>query len=95
MVVLVVILSVSLISCITTKTQVGQYQSQTGDVYKYSKGKQVWALWGIIPVGRTSVNTPADGNCEIVSRYNAGDVLISGLTAGIIMTRTIKVNAKK
>ncbi len=78
-----------------TKTSVGEYKQQTGEEYTYAKGKQLWLFWGIIPVGRTSVATPPDGNCEVVTKLKFGDFLISGLTGGILTSQTIKVNAKK
>jgi hypothetical protein len=82
-------------SCMTTKTNVGAYKESAGNPYVYSKAKQVWLFWGLIPVGRTSVSTPTDGNCQVITRFNFTDVLISGLTAGIVTTETIKVKAKK
>jgi hypothetical protein len=82
-------------SCLTTKTSVGTYKEQTGSEYTYAKGKQLWLFWGTMPLGRTNVNTPNDGNCEIITRFNAGDALISGLTGGIITSYSIKVKAKK
>ena len=94
------ILSISLAilllnSCMTTKTSVGMYRETEGSEYTYAKGKQFWSFWGAMPLGRTNVNTPKDGNCEIVTRHNFGDVLISGLTGGLVTSHTIKVNAKK
>jgi hypothetical protein len=86
---------VFLSSCMTTKTSVGMYKETEGNEYTYAKGKQFWLFWGAMPLGRTNVNTPKDGNCEIVTRHNLGDVLISGLTGGIITSYSIKVNAKK
>ncbi|PZF74659.1 hypothetical protein [Taibaiella soli] len=82
-------------SCMTTKTNVGNYREAAGTNYTYSKGKQFWLFWGVLPVGRTNVNTPKDGNCQVVTRFNVGDVLITGVTAGIVSSYTIKVNAKK
>ena len=61
----------------------------------YAKGKQIWFFWGILPFGRTSVNTPGDGNCQVITRYNLVDALISGLTGGIVTSYTIKVKAKR
>ena len=94
------ILSISLAilllnSCMTTKTSVGMYRETEGSEYTYAKGKQFWLFWGAMPLGRTNVNTPKDGICEIVTRHNFGDVLISGLTGGLVTSYTIKVNAKK
>ena len=85
----------SLSSCMTTKTNVGAYKEMEGKEYKYAKGKQVWLFWGILPVGRTNVNTPADGNCQVITKYTFGDVLITTLTGGLIKTYTIKIKAKK
>lgn len=85
----------SLTSCMTTKTNVGNYREANGSNYTYSKGKQFWLFWGILPVGRTNVNTPKDGNCQVMTRYNFGDILITGITAGIVSSYTIKINAKK
>ena len=91
----VFILSISLNSCMTTKTPVGEYQTQTGEEYKYSKGKQLWIFWGLVPLGRTNVNTPSDGNCEVITKFTIGDALISTFTFGIITSYTINVKAKK
>jgi hypothetical protein len=82
-------------SCMTTKTSVGTFREQQGQEYTYAKGKQLWLFWGLIPVGRTNVNTPGDGNCEVITRLNIGDVLISGFTFGIVTSTTIKVKAKR
>lgn len=89
-----VLAAIFLSSCLTTKTQVGAYRQTTGNTYTFAKGKQVWILGGLIPIGRTSVPTPPDGNCEVVTRYNVADVLISAVTLGTVVTYTIKVNAK-
>jgi hypothetical protein len=82
-------------SCLTTKTSVGGYREAKGTEYTYSKGKQMWLFWGLVPIGRTDVNTPSNGKCEVVTRYNFGDCLITGLTAGIVSSYSIKVKAKQ
>jgi hypothetical protein len=79
----------------TTKTNVGAYRETQGEEYTYAKGKQMWLFWGLIPLGRTSVSTPADGNCQVITRYNVGDAIISSLTGGIFTTHTIKIKAKR
>lgn len=89
------ILTSSISSCMTTKTSVGAFKETEGKEYTYGKGKQLWIFWGLVPLGRTNVNTPGDGNCEIVTKFNFGDVLISSLTLGIVTSYTIKVKAKK
>lgn len=87
--------SSTLTSCMTTKTSVGAFRETQGNEYTYAKGKQIWLFWGLLPIGRTSVNTPGDGNCQVITRFNIGDILISGLTGGIVTTQTIKVKAKR
>lgn len=82
-------------SCMTTKTSVGAYQEKQGKEYTYAKGKQFWLFWGIMPLGRTNVNTPGDGDCEITTKFTFGDVLISGLTGGIVTAYSIRVKAKE
>jgi hypothetical protein len=90
-----VAVSSMLTSCMTTKTSVGAFKETQGNEYTYAKGKQFWLFWGILPLGRTNVNTPGDGNCEVITRFNVGDALISGLTGGIVTSYIIKVKAKK
>ena len=92
---LVIIVSTTFTSCMTTKTNVGAYRETQGNEYTYAKGKQIWLFWGIMPLGRTSVSTPGDGNCQVITRFGFVDFLISGLTGGIVTTETIKVKAKK
>jgi hypothetical protein len=92
---IIVVCSSMLTSCLTTKTSVGSFKEIQGSEYTYSKGKQLWLFWGIFPLGRTNVNTPVDGNCEVITRFNFGDVLLSGLTFGIVTSYSIKVKAKK
>ncbi len=82
-------------SCLTTKTQVGTFKETRGASYTYSKGKQFWIFWGTIPVGRTHVNTPGTGNCEVVTRFNLFDVCLSGITLGVVSSYTIKINTKR
>ncbi len=90
------ILSITLLhSCMTTKTNVGTYKEIQGEEYTYAKGKQLWLFWGLIPLGRTDVNTPNDGNCQVITRHNFGDVLIGGITGGILTSHTIKIKAKR
>jgi hypothetical protein len=82
-------------SCMTTSTTVGTFTEDPGREYVYAKGKQLWLFWGLMPLGRTDVSTPSDGNCEVSSQYALGDFIISGLTCGILSSRTIKVKDKK
>jgi len=88
-------ISSMLSSCMTTKTSVGTFKETQGSEYTYAKGKQFWLFWGLLPIGRTNVNTPEDGNCQIITRFNFGDFLIGGLTGGIITSYSIKVKDMK
>ena len=86
-------------SCYGTKTCVGRYREivkvEDKDTYNYSKGKQVYFLWGFFPMGRTQVATPSHGNCQVKTRHGALDMLITVLTGGIFSVQTIKVKAPK
>lgn len=82
-------------SCMTTKTPVGQYREAQGKEETYSKARQLFLFWGLIPLGRAQAATPSDGACLIVTRYNFGDFVVSTLTGGIVMTYSIKVKVKK
>jgi hypothetical protein len=78
-----------------TKTSVGAYKESPGKEYTYDKGKQMWLFWGVVPIGRTNVSTPTTGECEVITKFRFTDVLICGLTAGIVTSYSIKVKAKK
>lgn len=85
----------SLQSCMTTKTSVGTYREEQGEVYTFDKGKQMWLFWGIIPIGRTNVATPTDGSCEVITKFRVVDALITGLTVGVVSSYSIKVKDKR
>jgi hypothetical protein len=82
-------------SCMTTRTSVGEFKEIQGTEYTYAKGKQFWLFWGIMPIGRTTVNTPGDGNCEVITRFRISDAIITGITGGLLTSYSIKVKAKK
>ena len=88
-------LAILMSSCMMTKTPVGNFRTTQGSTYTYAKGKQVWLFWNLIPLGRTSVATPATGSCQVITKFNLIDILVSGLTVGIVDMETIKVEAKK
>lgn len=92
---LVVLMMMFLPSCMTTRTSVSNYRETSGEVYTYSKGKQLYLFWGLIPLGRTRVATPSSGSCEIRTSYNFWDAFLSCITGGIFEMQTIKVKAKK
>ncbi len=92
---LVAVIAVCFSSCMTTRTSVGGYDQQVGSTYTYAKDKQIWLFYGLIPIGRTKVPTPIDGTCQVITRFNIVDYLITGMTSGIVVTQTIKVEAKR
>ena len=95
MVILISVICISFTSCLTTKTNVGNYREAAGSPYKYSKSKQIWLFWGLMPIGRTNTATPTNGSCQVITRFNIADLLIANITGGLIITETIKVEAKK
>ncbi len=92
---LVLVLLISVGGCMTTKTNIGLYKETEGNVSKYSKGRQLWVFWGTVSVGKTRLETPSTGSCQIVTRQNLKDIAISIVTAGFVKSQTIKVNIKK
>ena len=82
-------------SCMVTQTNVGKYTESKGTEYTYSKAKQMWIFWGLVPIGRTHTETPADGNCQVVTQMNALDGILTYITAGFFGMQTIKVKAKR
>ena len=89
------IMVIGVSSCMMTKTSVGAYKESVGKEYTYDKGKQMWLFWGVLPIGRTDVSTPVNGSCEVITKFRFTDLLISGLTGGIVTSYSIKVKAKK
>lgn len=86
---------VSATSCMTTRTAVGEYNTQKGQTYRYAKGKQCYLFWGLVPLGRTTVATPSDGNCQVRTKFGFVDWLVSGITGGIFSMQSIRVYAKR
>ena len=93
-VIIVCLMALLLPSCLTTRTNVKDYKAVEGKEYKFAKGKQCYLFWGLLPLGRTNVDTPSDGVCQIRTCYNFFDAFVSLITAGIFQMQTIKVMAK-
>ena len=95
----VMVCALLLPSCYSTRTYVGEYRETAkgagASTYTYAKGKQCYLFWGLLPLGRTTVNTPVDGNCEIRTKHGFGDFLISLITGGLFQMQTIKVIAPR
>ncbi|MDE7149897.1 MAG: hypothetical protein K2O01_05770 [Bacteroidales bacterium] len=84
-------------SCFTTRTGVGDYRIATkadkAASYTYSKAKQCYLFWGLIPLGHARTAVPHDGNCEIRTGFGFADFVVSLLTGGIFSMQTVKVKA--
>lgn len=80
-------------SCYTTQVTVGDV-SQSAKTEKYSKSKQFYLFWGIVPLGKNDPSTPSD-DYIVESKFKFGDFLISGLTGGIVGARTSIVLVEK
>lgn len=91
----IAILLFSFSSCMMTKTPVGAYLETPGKEVTFDKGKQFWLFWGIMPVGRTHINTPSNGNCQVTTKIRFTDFIISSLTGGIVTSTSIKVEVKE
>lgn len=96
---LTIVIALSFSSCWSTRTSVGDYKHATKvekeSTYTYSKGKQTYLFWGLVPLGRTNVATPADGNCEIRTRHGFLDAFLTLITGGLFSMQSIKVKAPK
>ncbi|MGB1104362.1 MAG: Bor/Iss family lipoprotein [Crocinitomicaceae bacterium] len=82
-------------SCYTTQVTVGDmpFRAKTE---RYSKSKQFYLFWGIIPLGENDPRAPSGQDAYVVeSKFKFGDFLISGLTGGIVGARTSTVFVEK
>ena len=86
-------------SCFSTRTSAGDYRVQKKvdkeASYNYSKAKQVYLFWGLLPLGRARAAVPPHGNCEIRTGFGFVDFLVGLLTGGVVTMQTIKVKAPK
>lgn len=96
---LIMICALLLPSCYATRTYVGTYREdlkvEKAGKYKFAKAKQAYLFWGLIPLGRTTVDTPDHGSCEIKTRWGFGDAFLTLITGGIFSMQTIKVSAPR
>lgn len=87
---LALLVSLSLQSCMTLSHDVGK-GSQTGVT---TKKKQVYLLWGLLPLGSVDANKMAKGATDytIESKINFVDALLSVIGAPIsLRTQTVVV----
>ena len=93
-IIIMILIACTLTSCMTTRTSINKYKETPGQTYKYSKGKQMYLFWGLIPIGRTSVATPVNEPCQVRTSYRFIDVMLTSITGGVFSMQTIKVMAK-
>lgn len=89
-----VIVTMVLCSCGTQKFYVGETK---GETISTNKTKSVWLFWQIMPLSKKHL-FPAYPNATgyvVVTRFNFIDFVVSGLTGGIIITKTVKYEAVK
>lgn len=89
--------AIVLSSCFATRTTVGDFNKLTNEgdtnVAVYNKAKQCYVLNNLVPLGQKHVPTPPSGNCQINTKFNALDMLVSMCTANLFSMKTIKVYA--
>lgn len=89
------VVAVLLSSCFATRTTIGDFNKLTdnGDtnVALVSKTKQCYAVSNLVPLGLKHAETPPSGNCQITTKYNALDMLVSMCTGNLFSMKTIKV----
>lgn len=81
-------------SCYTTQVTVGDISSNARTA-RYSKSKQFYVFWGVVPLGKNEPKAPANTAYIVESKFKFGDFLLSRLTGGIVGSRTSMVYVEK
>ena len=92
---LVLSMLIFLPSCMTTRTNVKNYEELSGQDYYFAKGKQNYLFWGLLPLGKPDVKTPEDEACQVMTTTTFVDGLGSDITAGIFCMQSVRVLAKR
>ena len=82
-------------SCMTTNTNVKNYDDLDGQEYYYAKGKQNYLFWGLLPLGKPNIQVPEDEPCQIRTTTTFVDGLVSDLTIGIFSMQSVRVLTKR
>lgn len=88
------VLCAVLSSCGMQKFSIGE---TSGSTFNQDKRKCIHLFWGVIPIGRKQefpIYAEAKGY-EITTRNNALDFIVTSLTGGIFMMKTVKYEPKK
>ncbi|MFT5822421.1 MAG: hypothetical protein ACI8ZM_003677 [Crocinitomix sp.] len=80
-------------SCFVQQTTVGDVSDKT-KTEKYSKSKQFYLFWGLIPLGKNEPRAPED-DYVVESKFKLGDFIISAVTGGIVSARSSVVYVAK
>ena len=82
-------------SCMTTNTNVKNYDDLDGQEYFYAKGKQNYLFWGLLPIGKPNIQVPENEPCQIRTTTTFVDGLVSDITAGIFCMQSVRVLTKR
>lgn len=85
---LLFVTSLSMSSCFVTKTYIGE---KSTSYITYSRGKQCFLFWGLLPVGHPKTAAPSNVNCMVSTKLGFVDMLIETLTGGLFSTMTVTV----
>lgn len=79
-------------SCMTHRHTIGDGPvGNKGKTEIYSRAKQGYLFWGLMPLGRPNPVTPTDGNYQIKTGFNIGDTVLGVITFGIVSFRTVRI----
>ena len=91
----IALLMISLSSCTVQRYVIGDGPVNKDEVKSvYSSDRNLYLIYGLIPLNKTNPRIPANGNYQIKTCHNVFDALISGITCGIITSRTTKILVK-
>lgn len=80
-------------SCGTQKFSMGD---TNGETISKDKQKSIRLFWGWIPIDKShNFSYPNATGYKVTTRYNFGDFLVSALTGGIVILKTVKFEAIK
>jgi hypothetical protein len=89
-------LVLSLNSCFVNRTTIGDGPIGKGNLTaRYSHVKQMYVLWGLLPINQAQPVLPQGCGYQVKSSFNFIDALVSGITLGIFDMRTVKILVKK
>lgn len=93
----VMFLCVSISSCHVTRVTVGDgpVGKTTIGKEKYARAKQFHLFWGFMSLGHSQPAMPSHKDMQIKESFNVGDMFVTGITGGIVSSRTITVYVKK